>query len=193
MIAEVESHERDARLHEASGQERLLTPEVLSIPLADLSRLTREIERVLSPPSQQEVGRLLLVAVEGLHRAPRIEVGPQAIKAPQQIAPAMNAVGIDAVGQAKQVSSAASPRVDSHVGVNGQAGRRVGDERIEFLAEPAAPGDVRTGLHKSLQYEKRHRSGWIRAAQELGNHRGDCGVFTSPLRLILGSASRLPV
>ena len=49
VVAQVERHEGDARLHEPTGQERLLAPEMFSVPLADHFRLAREVEARLGP------------------------------------------------------------------------------------------------------------------------------------------------
>ena len=78
-------------------------------------------------------------------------------------------------GMLKQVAAAPDARVDADVGVNGQPGRRVGDERVERFSQPASPGEMRPRFHEG--HVGRHRR-MVRPA-EFGDHRADGRILVA--------------
>ena len=76
----------------------------------------------MSPASQEKIGRLLLVSVERIHRPTSVQSRAEAVKAPHQVLPPVNAIRVDSTGHAEQVSPAPFASVDPDVCVDRQAG-----------------------------------------------------------------------
>ena len=142
VVAEVERDERHARLHEASRQERLLTPEMGAIGGDDGGIFTREIKRHLGLPAEHDIERLLRERIGRFQRAALVEVAAELVELRVEIATIRKSIGRQACGETEQAAAAAPPGVDSDIGVDGQTDRVGRLERVVLLAEVAAVGEV---------------------------------------------------
>src|SRR5206468_1616426 len=84
VVAQVEGDERHTGLDQAAGQQRLLTPEVLAVPLADPRVFLVDVEGVPRASAGQQLDRLLTEGVEAVlrpgaaePRAERVELGQE--------------------------------------------------------------------------------------------------------------------
>src|SRR5262249_56244645 len=92
-----------------------------------------------------QLHRLLPVAVHRYHRTARVEFPAKTIEPPHQAAPVADAFQVDALRQAEEVAAGHRTGIDANVCVDGQPCRLVGSEGIALLAEIAAEGEVRRG------------------------------------------------
>jgi hypothetical protein len=148
VITQVQRDEGHARLDHAAGHQRLLAPQMLPVALPHRRWLARQVERFLHPPPDEQIERLLSVAVHGRYLAPLVKLSPQGVDLFEQGAPIPHAFGREADGEAEQVRLADLAGVVAHQVVDRQAGGGVGDEGIVALAEVAREGQVRPRTHE---------------------------------------------
>ena len=84
VIAEIDRNKGSSGLHQTSGQQCLLTPQVFAITIPHGIGFARQIERLPNMSTDDRFDRPLLILIHRIHRAGRVEVPTQAIEVFEQ-------------------------------------------------------------------------------------------------------------